>query len=150
MQCAVVEFGRNVLGWDDATSSEWSSATEHAVIDMMDEQKDLTNKGGTMRLGAYACTLTKGSKVAAAYKATSISERHRHRYEFNSQFAEAYINAGMQLTGVNPDTDLVEVIELPEHPYFVGVQFHPELKSTVEKPHPLFVSFVKACAETVS
>lgn len=144
MQCAVVEFSRNVAGIDGAGSSEVNPAIEHPVIDMMEEQKTITEKGGTMRLGAYACKLVKNSKAAKAYGTTVISERHRHRYEFNNAYLDQLKNAGMQITGTNPETGLVEVIELKDHPYFVGVQFHPELKSTVEEPHPLFVSFVAA------
>ncbi len=145
MQCAVVEFARNVLGWQDASSTEWRSVSDYPVIDMMDEQKTITNKGGTMRLGAYDCKLAPTSKAALAYGTTQISERHRHRFEFNNAYIEDFKAAGMDLVGVNPDTNLIEVIELPEHKYFMGVQYHPELKSTVECPHPLFVSFVAAC-----
>ena len=144
MQCAVVEFARNVLGWHDATSTEWRSASEYPVIDMMDEQKTITNKGGTMRLGAYTCQLSATSKTAKAYATTEISERHRHRFEFNNAYTDDFKNAGMHFVGINLDTNLVEVIELPTHKFFVGVQYHPELKSTVECPHPLFVSFVAA------
>ncbi len=147
MQCAVVEFARNVLGWKDASSTEWHSTPQYPVIDMMDDQKSVTNKGGTMRLGAYKCVLSPDSKAAKAYQTLEISERHRHRFEFNNAFSNDFKEAGMDLVGFNPDTNLVEVIELPEHKYFVGVQYHPELKSTVECPHPLFVSFVAACAE---
>jgi CTP synthase len=145
MQCAVVEYARNVLGWQDAASTEWTSDTQHAVIDLMDDQKDVSQKGGTMRLGAYDCILTKNSLAAKAYKSEKISERHRHRFEFNSEFEKAFSESGLQFTGINPDTKLTEIIELPDHPFFVGVQFHPELKSTVETPHPLFVAFVAAC-----
>ncbi|MEG0789464.1 MAG: CTP synthase [Alistipes sp.] len=143
MQCAVIEFARNVLGLTDANSSEME-ATPNPVIDLMEEQKGVTAKGGTMRLGAYPCTLKKGSKVAAAYGKTQIEERHRHRYEFNSDYLARFEAAGMKSVGVNPDTNLVEVIELEQHPWFVGTQYHPEYKSTVERPHPLFVAFVKA------
>jgi len=144
MQCAVVEFSRNVAGIENASSSEVEPAVEHPVIDLMNEQKGITAKGGTMRLGAYACELTKGSKAAKAYRSTKINERHRHRYEFNNKYLDQLKKAGLQITGINPETGLVEIIELKNHPYFVGVQFHPELKSTVENPHPLFVSFVAA------
>lgn len=144
MQCAVVEFSRNVAGIKNASSSEVDPAAEHPVIDLMSEQKGITAKGGTMRLGAYACELTKGSLTAKAYRSAKISERHRHRYEFNNKYLEPLKEAGLRITGTNPKTGLVEVIELKDHPYFVGVQFHPELKSTVENPHPLFVSFVAA------
>lgn len=143
MQCAVIEFARNVLGMADANSSEME-VTAHPVIDLMEEQKGVTAKGGTMRLGAYPCTLKKGSKVAAAYGTTNISERHRHRYEFNNDYLERFEAAGMKSVGVNPDTGLVEVIEIENHPWFVGTQYHPEYKSTVLRPQPLFVAFVKA------
>jgi len=144
MQCAVVEFSRNVAGIDDAGSSEVNPDIPHPIIDLMNEQKGITTKGGTMRLGAYDCELVKGSRAARAYGTTTISERHRHRYEFNNAYLEQLKKAGLQITGTNPQTGLVEIIELKDHPYFVGVQFHPELKSTVEEPHPLFVSFVAA------
>ncbi len=147
MQCAVIEFGRNVLGLKDAHSTEMSDKTRHAVIDMMEEQKKIKNKGGTMRLGSYACELKKGTKAYAAYGKTKISERHRHRYEFNNKYLQQYNDAGMITSGINPDTGLVEMIELKNHPWFVGGQFHPELKSTVDNPHPLFVKFVEAAAE---
>lgn len=144
MQCAVVEFGRNVLGLENANSTEMNPDTKHPVIGMMEEQKTITTKGGTMRLGAYACELKKGSKAAAIYGKTSISERHRHRYEFNNQYLKQYETAGMIPSGINPENNLVEVVELKNHPFFVGAQFHPELKSTVANPHPLFINFVAA------
>ncbi|MBC6993665.1 CTP synthase [Neolewinella lacunae] len=144
MQCAVVEFSRNVAGIAGAGSSEVDPKVAHPVIDLMNDQKKIKTKGGTMRLGAYACTLAQGSKTAEAYGTTKISERHRHRYEFNNAYLDQLKEAGLKIVGTNPDTGLVEVIELEDHPYFVGVQFHPELKSTVENPHPLFVSFVAA------
>ncbi|MFR2524825.1 CTP synthase [uncultured Alistipes sp.] len=147
MQCAVIEFARNVLGMVDANSSEME-VTPHAVIDLMEEQKGVTAKGGTMRLGAYPCVLKKGSRVAEAYGTTHIEERHRHRYEFNNAFLEAFEQAGMKAVGLNPDTNLVEVVELANHPWFVGTQYHPEYKSTVKRPHPLFVSFVEAALRT--
>ncbi|HJI19245.1 MAG: CTP synthase [Alistipes sp.] len=147
MQCAVIEFARNVLGMADANSSEME-VTPHAVIDLMEEQKGVTAKGGTMRLGAYPCVLKKGSRVAEAYGTTHIEERHRHRYEFNNAFLEAFEQAGMKAVGLNPDTNLVEVVELANHPWFVGTQYHPEYKSTVKRPHPLFVSFVEAALRT--
>lgn len=147
MQCAVVEFSRNVAGIEGAMSAEVDEHTKAPVIDLMSDQKDITDKGGTMRLGAYACELKKGSKAAKAYKTTSISERHRHRYEFNNDYLEQVKQAGLSITGINPKTGLVEVIELKDHPFFLGVQFHPELKSTVERPHPLFVAFVAAAME---
>ena len=144
MQLAVVEFSQSVLGHKTASSTEVKPKTKHPVIDLMIDQKKVTNKGGTMRLGSYKCKLKKGSKAAKAYGRTEIAERHRHRYEFNNKYRKQIEKAGMVITGVNPDKDLVEIIELNDHPFFVGVQFHPELKSTVEKPHPIFVSFVKA------
>lgn len=147
MQCAVVEFSRNVANIEGANSTEVVPNTKAPVIDLMPDQKNITDKGGTMRLGAYDCELTPKSKVAKAYGRTSISERHRHRYEFNNEFLEPLKAAGLKVTGVNPKTGLVEVVELADHPYFVGVQFHPELKSTVEEPHPLFVAFVAAAVK---
>jgi CTP synthase len=143
MQCAVVEFSRNVLGLD-ASSTELNPKTNHPVIDMMEEQKKITSKGGTMRLGAYACKLKKGSKAHAIYGETLIYERHRHRYEFNNNYLQQIEEAGLKAVGVNPDNNLVEVIELKDHPWFMGVQYHPELRSTVVNPHPLFVKFVEA------
>lgn len=144
MQMAVVEFAKHVLNHPDAHSVEMLPSTKYPVIDMMEEQKQITNMGGTMRLGAYPCKLKKGSKVYDAYKTENISERHRHRYEFNNKYLQEFEDAGMIATGINPDANLVEVVELINHPYFVGVQFHPEYKSTVEEPHPLFISFIKA------
>lgn len=146
MQCSVVEFSRHVLGLD-ASSTELNPHAKHPVIDMMEEQKKITMKGGTMRLGSYACKLKKGSKAHAAYGETLIQERHRHRYEFNNKYLEKIEEAGLKATGVNPDSGLVEVVELKDHPWFVGVQYHPELKSTVLNPHPLFVKFVEASVE---
>ncbi len=147
MQCAVVEFARHVLGLSEASSTELNPKTKHPVIDMMEEQKRITTKGGTMRLGSYACKLKKGSKAAAIYGDTLIHERHRHRYEFNNQYLEQMEDAGLKAVGVNPDSGLVEVVELKDHPWFVGVQYHPELKSTVLNPHPLFVKFVEAAID---
>jgi len=143
MQCAVIEFARNVLGLKDADSSEMSRTTTNPVIDLMEEQKGVTEKGGTMRLGAYPCELKKGTKVYEAYQKELIQERHRHRYEFNNNYLEQFDNAGMKPVGINPDTGLVEIVEIPEHKWFVGVQFHPEYKSTVVNPHPIFVNFVQ-------
>lgn len=145
MQCAVVEFAQNVLKLEEANSAELRPKSPHCVIDIMEEQKLITKKGGTMRLGAYDCTLKEGSNIAKAYKSLNISERHRHRYEYNNKYQEQFENAGLISTGINEDTNLVEVVEIPEHKWFVGVQFHPEYKSTVEKPHPLFTEFVKVC-----
>ncbi|MCL6294637.1 CTP synthase [Jejuia spongiicola] len=144
MQMAVIEFARNVLNIADADSTEMNTTTKNPVIDLMEEQKSITDKGGTMRLGAWACDLKMGSTVRDIYKADTINERHRHRYEFNSNFKTQIEAAGMLATGLNPDTGLVEIVEIPEHPWFVGVQYHPEYKSTVANPHPLFVAFVKA------
>ena len=145
MQCAVVEFARNVLHLEGASSTEVIADTPHPVIDLMPEQKKITQKGGTMRLGNYPCEILPGSLSQKAYASTHVNERHRHRYEFNNTYIDAFSSNGLIPTGINPDTGLVEIIELRDHPWFVGVQFHPELKSTVEKPHPLFVAFVKAC-----
>lgn len=147
MQMAVIEYSRNVLGMKDAMTTEINSRTPNPVIDLMEEQKNLTRKGGTMRLGAYECDLKEGSLAHSIYGTLRISERHRHRYEFNNNYVEPLENAGMVLSGRNPETGLVEIIELPSHPFFIGVQFHPELKSTVERPQPIFVSFVKAALE---
>ena len=144
MQMAVIEFARNVLNIADANSTEMNATTKNPVIDLMEEQKSITDKGGTMRLGAWACDLKMGSVVRDIYKTETISERHRHRYEFNSNYKAQIEAAGMVATGLNPETDLVEIVEIPEHPWFVGVQYHPEYKSTVANPHPLFVAFVKA------
>lgn len=147
MQCAMVEFGRNVLGYTDAHSTEMNSKTNYPVIDIMASQKKITSKGGTMRLGVYPCTLSEGTKVFEAYNQIDIKERHRHRYEFNNKYLEAYENAGMMAVGINPKDNLVEVVELTGHPWFVGVQFHPEYRSTVATPHPLFEGFVKAAMD---
>lgn len=146
MQCSVVEFARNVLGLD-ASSTELNPKSKHPVIDMMEEQKKITTKGGTMRLGSYACKIKKGSKANQIYGETMIHERHRHRYEFNNKYLEQIEESGLKATGVNPDSGLVEIVELKDHPWFVGVQFHPELRSTVVNPHPLFVKFVEAAME---
>jgi len=147
MQCAVVEFAQNVLNIKDAASAEVNPETANPVIDLMPDQKKIQKKGGTMRLGSFNCKIRRGSKVYDAYKSDQIDERHRHRFEFNNKYLEQMEKAGLVPTGINPETGLVEIVELKDHPYFVGVQFHPELKSTVECPHPLFVSFVKACME---
>ncbi|MBP5545978.1 MAG: CTP synthase, partial [Bacteroidales bacterium] len=144
MQCAVIEFARNVLGFTGAHSVEIAPNTPYPVIDMMEEQKNISNMGGTMRLGAYPCKLIKGSKVIDIYGKEDISERHRHRYEFNNAYLDQFKAAGMVPAGVNPDSGLVEIVEIPSHPYFVGSQFHPEYKSTAMHPHPLFVAFVEA------
>jgi CTP synthase len=145
MQSAVVEFSRNVLGLKDAASTEVNPASKNPVIDLMPEQKKISTKGGTMRLGSYACEIKKKTKAYDAYKNTNIQERHRHRWEFNNDYLKQIETAGMVATGINVETGLVEIVEIPKHPWFVGVQFHPELKSTPENPHPLFVDFVAAC-----
>ncbi len=146
MQMMVIEFARDVLGYADADSSEMRPDTPHNVIDMMEEQKSITQMGGTMRLGEYPCQLRPGSRACEAYGGKgSVAERHRHRYEFNNRYREAYEKAGMQCVGVNPDADLVEVVEIPSLRWYIGTQFHPEYSSTVLHPHPLFISFIKAC-----
>jgi CTP synthase len=145
MQCAVVEYAQNVLGIEGAASAEVDINTPNPVIDLMADQKGVSKKGGTMRLGAYDCEITKGSKVSKAYHTLKISERHRHRYEFNNKYLKQFQESELVPVGFNPDTGLVEIVEIANHPWFVGVQFHPELKSTVENPHPLFISFVRAC-----
>lgn len=147
MQCSVIEFARNVMGYADAHSSEMSEITKHPVIDMMIAQKSITQKGGTMRLGSYDCNLVKGTLAAKIYGKSKISERHRHRYEFNNKYTNAFEKHGMIISGTNPDTGLAEIVEIPKHPFFIGVQFHPELKSTVENPHPIFVKFIKKAME---
>lgn len=145
MQMAVIEYARNVLGLKDANSTEMEENSPNPVIDLMEEQKNITNKGGTMRLGAWSCELVQGSLAHEVYKgADTISERHRHRYEFNNDYKVLLENAGLKASGVNKETGLVEIIELPNHPWFIGVQYHPEYKSTVANPHPLFVGFVEA------
>ena len=144
MQMAVIEFSRNVLGLTDANSTEMVPETKNPVIDLMESQKSVTNKGGTMRLGAWNCKLEKESIASKVYGTNSIMERHRHRYEFNNTYKADIEAAGMIATGLNPETGLVEIIEIPDHPWFVGVQYHPEYKSTVANPHPLFVAFVRA------
>ena len=146
MQCAVVEFARNVLGLDGAASTELHKETPHPVIDLMEDQKNIKDYGGTMRLGQYDCKVKKSTKVAEAYGNQMIHERHRHRYEFNNQYLKEMEAKGLKAVGINPESNLVEIVELNDHPYFVGTQFHPELKSTVMNPHPLFVSFIAAVA----
>lgn len=144
MQCAVVEYARNVVGLKGAASTEVNDKTSHPVIDLMEDQKSIKTMGGTMRLGSYKCRIEKSSMAHKAYGRQEIQERHRHRFEFNNKYLKKFTDAGMITSGINPDTGLVEIVELKDHPFFVGVQFHPELKSTVERPHPLFVAFVKA------
>ena len=147
MQMAVIEFARHVAGLKGANSTEMDEHTPYPVISLMESQKQITHKGGTMRLGAWACELTKGSKIFEAYGKELISERHRHRYEFNSDYRETLEKAGLQCTGINPDSGLVKKVELPTNTWFVGVQYHPEYKSTVANPHPLFIAFVKAALD---
>jgi CTP synthase len=147
MQCAVIEFSRNVLGLEDAHSTEMDPDTTNPVISLQEAQKMIVNKGGTMRLGSYACQVTEDSRAFEVYRKATINERHRHRYEFNNEYLGDFEKAGMIATGLNPEGALVEIIELKNHPWFVGVQFHPEYKSTVLNPHPLFVGFVKAAME---
>ena len=144
MQCAVAEFARNVMGLERANSTEFDKNTPHPVICLLDEQKTITDKGGTMRLGAHQAKLTPGSKAAECYRALEISERHRHRYEFNNVYRQQFAAHGMQVVGTSPDGALVEIIEIPDHPWFVAVQFHPEFKSQPTRPHPLFAGFVAA------
>ncbi|OWY21647.1 CTP synthase [Sphingobacteriales bacterium UPWRP_1] len=143
MQCAVIEFARNVLKLNQADSTEMNANTPHPVISLMEQQKTITQKGGTMRLGAYQCELTPHTKATEIYGNKAIQERHRHRYEFNNAYLQEFENNGMKASGINPDTGLVEIMELPAHRWFIGTQFHPELQSTVLNPHPLFVDFIK-------
>ncbi len=144
MQCAIIDFARNVCKMENAHGSEFSSQTKFPVIDIMEEQKNLSNLGGTMRLGLYKCDITSGTKIHAIYGQTQINERHRHRYEVNNLYLKDFAKSGLIATGINPDTNLVETVELTGHPWFIGVQFHPELKSRVLEPHPLFYNFIKA------
>lgn len=148
MQCMVIEYARNVLGLEGANSTEMDTKTPHNVIDLMEEQKSISNMGGTMRLGAYKCTLRPGSKAAEAYGTTDIMERHRHRFEFNEDYRARFEESGMQCVGENPETHLVEVVELPEKRWFVGTQYHPEYQSTVLEPNPLFLSFMREAIRT--
>jgi len=150
MQMAVIEYARNVLGIKDANSTEMSPDTQNPVISLMENQKSITNMGGTMRLGAWTCDLAEDSIVGNVYGEKTIAERHRHRYEYNNSYKEQFEKAGLRATGTNPETGLVEIVEIPTHPWFVGVQYHPEYKSTVANPHPLFVAFVKAAREHAS
>ena len=147
MQMAVIEYARNVMGWSSAHSTEMEKDTEYPVIDLMKDQQNVENKGGTMRLGAYNCKLAEKSMSKRIYGKTKISERHRHRWEFNNKYRKDFENKGLLIGGTNPENDLVEIIEIPKNKFFIGVQFHPELKSTVMQPHPLFIAFVKAALE---
>ena len=144
MQCAVIEYARNVCGWENAHSTEFDEQSEYPIIDIMPDQKDIENMGGTMRLGKYTCQVEKGSNAEKAYGALVVEERHRHRYEVNNNLRYKLTEHGLKLSGLNPERDLVEIVEIEDHPWFVGVQFHPELRSTVNNPQPLFVDFVKA------
>jgi CTP synthase len=150
MQCAVIEFARNVLGFKDANSTEMNPGTTNPVIDLLETQKKITNKGGTMRLGAYPCNVKPDTKAFEVYKKKENYERHRHRYEFNNEYMADFEKAGLIASGINPESGLVEIVELDNHPWFVGVQFHPEYKSTVANPHPLFVNFVRAAVEVAA
>lgn len=147
MQCAVIEFARNVLHLDGAHSTEINPKTRYPVIDLMEEQKSVIDKGGTMRLGGYKCVITKNSLAYKVYGKTETVERHRHRYEFNNRFFDDFKKNGMVPVGINPESNLVEIVEIPAHKWFIGVQFHPEYSSTVINPHPLFVNFIKACID---
>jgi CTP synthase len=147
MQIACIEFARNVVGLEGANSAEMDDDTPHPVIDLLPEQKEIADKGGTMRLGAYPCVLQPGSRAAEAYGTTEISERHRHRYEFNAAYRDRFQAAGMLFSGSSPDGRLAEVIEIPGHPFFVASQFHPEFKSKPFAPHPLFEAFVRAASK---
>jgi len=144
MQMAVIEYSRTVLGLKDANSTEMNEETTNPVISLMEDQKTITDKGGTMRLGAWKCDIKAGSLAHQIYGKDQIQERHRHRYEFNNKYKKQLESAGLTASGVNPDTGLVEIVELENHPFFIGVQYHPEYKSTVANPHPIFVSFVAA------
>jgi len=144
MQTMCIEFARNVLGYSDANSTEIDESTTHNVVDIMDEQKNILNLGGSMRLGAYKCKLKKGSRAYQIYGKENISERHRHRFEFNNTYKEEFEKAGMICSGLNEESNLVEIVELKNHKWYIGVQFHPEYSSTVIKPHPLFIDFIKA------
>jgi CTP synthase len=147
MQCAVIEFARNVMHLNGAHSTEINQKTRFPVIDLMEEQKSVTDKGGTMRLGSYKCTIDKNSLAYKIYGKSEVIERHRHRYEFNNRFYDDFKKNGMIPVGVNPESNLVEMVEIPAHKWFIGVQFHPEYSSTVINPHPLFVNFIKACID---
>jgi len=147
MQCSVIEFARNVAGLSDATSTEFNPNTENPVIDLLEEQKNIKEMGGTMRLGAYPCILKKGTISYRAYKREKIYERHRHRYEFNNKYRKILEEKGLIYAGIYPEKDLVEIIEIKNHPFFVATQFHPEFKSKPFKPHPLFSAFIKASLE---
>ena len=147
MQMSVIEYSRNVLGYAEANSTEMNEQTPHPVVNLMEEQKNVTDKGGTMRLGAWKCEIKPDTLAYQIYGEATIFERHRHRYEFNSAYTAELEKAGLKASGVNPDTGLVEIVEIEDHPFFIGVQYHPEYKSTVANPHPLFVNFVAAAVK---
>jgi CTP synthase len=147
MQVMCTDFARNVLGYEDANSSEFDHGTQHPVIDLMHDQRSITDMGGTMRLGLYPCVLKKGTKAANTYGEAQIDERHRHRFEFNNAYREEFEKAGMVFSGISPDGNLIEIAELADHPYMVGSQFHPEFLSRPMRPHPLFMGLVKAAKE---
>jgi CTP synthase len=147
MQCAAIEFGRHVVGLEHAGSSEFDKDVNHPVICLLNEQKEVTQKGGTMRLGAMPCVLDLASKAAACYEAQQVQERHRHRYEFNNVYRQQFEAHGMRFSGTSPDGKLVEIVEIDSHPWFVGVQFHPEFKSKPTAPHPLFCGFIEAAVQ---
>lgn len=147
MQIAVIEFARNVLGYIDADSGEFAENSSHKVIDFMPGQSNEIDKGGTLRLGSYPCVIKNNTIMEKCYGCTKIQERHRHRYEFNNQYRETFVQHGMVLSGTSPDGYLVEAVELPEHTFYVGVQFHPEFKSRPNRPHPLFIGFVNAALQ---
>ena len=150
MQIAVIEFARNVCGLEGAHSSEFDENSPHRVIDLMEDQKSIVDKGGTMRLGAYPCKIREGTKMHQLYGKDMISERHRHRYEFNNEYREIMGKNGLMICGTSPDNRLVEAVELPEKRFFIGVQYHPEFKSRPNKPHPLFLGLVKAALENIN
>ena len=147
MQCAVIEYARNILGLKDAHSLEMNPETTNPVINLMDDQADVSDKGGTMRLGSYECAIHDNTLAQKLYGATTIFDRHRHRFEFNNDYLAQFEGAGMSATGFNPESNLVEIMEIDKHPFFIGVQFHPEYKSTVANPHPLFKGFIEAALE---
>ncbi|MDQ6612835.1 MAG: gamma-glutamyl-gamma-aminobutyrate hydrolase family protein, partial [Gemmatimonadota bacterium] len=148
MQVAIIEFARNVLGLSDSNSSEFAASCDDAVVSLLDSQREITDKGGTMRLGAYPCRLQKGSKALEIYGVPEVSERHRHRYEVSNRYRDTFVQHGMTLSGLSPDSSLVEMIELPANRWFLGCQFHPELQSRPLRPHPLFSAFVEAATRT--
>jgi CTP synthase len=147
MQTAIIEFARNVCGLDDSHSSEFAPECDNPVISLMEAQQHVTDMGGTMRLGAYPCRLARGSRTAEVYGVPEVSERHRHRYEVSNSYRDLFVQHGLRLSGLSPDGQLVEIVELPAHPWFIGCQFHPELQSRPTRPHPLFAGFVAASAK---